>query len=123
MTLSRIIPMLSIILFALHGAGVVRSIHNFSHHSESFLAHSCNDAHGHHTPRDQAPTEQPTDTDGEHDCDICLTLSTITPTQHAPQLDNQYGAPTDNLFRDTNQILVYSTQKPGDHAARAPPIC
>jgi hypothetical protein len=131
MNLSRIIPMLTILLFALHGAGVVRSLHNLSHDlshgAQPSIAHSCNDAQGHHAPTDQAPSEQPTeqpsDTDDDHDCEICLTLSTITPTQHAPQPGTLIVAPKDNPFRNTAQILVYPAQQPGDHAARAPPIC
>ncbi|MGJ8636365.1 MAG: hypothetical protein ACSHX5_05940 [Phycisphaerales bacterium] len=127
MKVSRIIPVLCMLLFALHGAGIVRSLHNLSHHAQPSIAHSCSDAQSHTTPINQAPFEQPSDlpsdSNNKHDCDICLTLSSITPTQCAPQLDTFASAPKENPFRNTAQVLLYSSQQPGDHAARAPPTC
>jgi DUF2946 family protein len=123
MKLLRFISVFSVILFALHGAGVVRTLHNISHHAQPSTSHSCNDAQSHNTPTNQAPTEQPSDSDDEdHDCDICLTLNSITPTQDAPQLTTLPLAPKGELFKITNQTLHYSAQRPGDKAARAPPI-
>lgn len=127
MKLIRIIPLFAAVLLALHGTGIVRTLHKLSHHAQPSIAHSCIDAQSNTTPINQAPTEQPSehpsDTDDEHDCDICLTLNSITPTQSAPHLDTLASAPKDNPFIITSQVLVYSAQQLGDRAARAPPIC
>jgi len=123
MKISHIIPVLSILLFALHGAGIARSLHNLSHHTQPSITHSCNDANNYSTPINQAPSEQPTDTDDDHDCDICLTLSSITPVQSDSQPGTLTNAPKDNFFRNTAQELANPVQLLGDHAARAPPIC
>jgi len=127
MKISRIILIFATLLFALHGAGIVRSFHYISDHTQSSTHHGCADTQSYSTPINQAPTnepkEQPTDSKDEHDCDICLTINSITPTQDAPQLTILPTTPKGELFKITNQTLIYSAQRPGDKAARAPPIC
>jgi hypothetical protein len=120
MKISRLILIFATLLFALHGAGVVRSFHYHSDHARPSASHSCVDVH---IDTQSEPTERPSDTDDEHDCDICLTINTITPIQDAPQLTTLPLTPKGELFKITNQTLHYSAQRPGDKAARAPPIC
>ena len=123
MPISRIIPILSILLLALHGAGVVRTLHSLSHHAQPSIAHTCNDATSHSAPQNHAPSEHPSDSDDDHDCDLCLTLNSFTPIHTAPQLQTLAYLPKDHLFGITAQTLPYSPQQLDDHAARAPPIC
>jgi len=135
MKIPRIILIFTTLLFALHGSGVLRSFHYISDHTQASTHHSCADAQSYSPPINQAPsdqsseqqseqpTEQPTDTKNEHDCDICLTINSITPIQDAPQLTTLPLTPKGELFKITNQTLHYSAQRPGDKAARAPPTC
>ncbi len=121
---SRLILIFSTLLFALHGAGVVRSLHYLSDHAQPSACHSCVDTQADtQVDTQNEPTERPSDTDDEHECDICLTINTITPTQDAPQVSTLPLTPKGELFKITNQTLHYSAQRPGDKAARAPPIC
>jgi len=104
-------------LIASHGAGVLKTYHNLTHHIQNTHIDSCQ---GDQTTESQTPNTPTKQTD-DKDCVLCLTLHTITPTlsEPTPLPSLQPAAPLQSV-RDTHHApnLLYLT----DLAARAPPV-
>tara|TARA_R110002095_G_scaffold1271_2_gene6697 strand:- start:240 stop:605 length:366 start_codon:yes stop_codon:yes gene_type:complete len=117
---NRLILLATTILLALNGAGVLRAVHNLSHHAQPTISQSCDSAADHQTPTKQAPktpSNQPTD----QDCDLCLSLHSITPTLAEP-------APLPLTLETITYIpaqpisVVPSLYTLSDHPTRGPPL-
>lgn len=121
----RIIPLFAALLLALHGAGVVRTIHNLSHHSQPVITQSCDHSSEQSNPTKQAlsdqPTDQPTDQQDDQDCDLCLTLNSITPSLSAPELLTSTHQPITQIAPRSSEAAP-SIYFIADRPTRGPPL-
>jgi len=103
-------------LIALHGAGVLNTFHNLTHHAQHTHIDACQSEQ---TTENQAPNT-PTDEQEDKDCVLCLTLHSITPTliDHALL---PVTPPTRTLVSAHTNQAVPTLYVLSDHPARAPP--
>jgi len=113
----RAIILLTTMLIAMHGAGLFNTYHNLTQHASDSHSHACTTESTTENQAPAAPDEDREDTD----CDLCLTLHTITPTLQDPtQLPalNQ----TRTLTWDCLDQAIPTTLHLSDRPARAPPL-
>jgi hypothetical protein len=127
----RVISWSLIAILALHGSGVLSSLHHLTHHTDAANAieSSCATSHVHTHAHEQVDdhdddqSDQPTPSD-EHgeECSFCLGLSglhlvaSLEPVRIIPTTITE-------IDRSIDAQLVYSTAVLVDHPARAPPVC
>ncbi|MBL4809263.1 MAG: DUF2946 family protein [Phycisphaerales bacterium] len=122
---NRAILLLITAVLTLHGMGALRTLHNLTHHSSSTLSHACHTTENTQTPSKQAPkshpSNQPSDQPTDHDCHLCLSLHSLTPTLTEP---TQLPLPLPSITQQPTRphSAVPTLYILSDRPARAPPL-
>ena len=109
------ILLITTLIIALHGAGLVSNFHKLTHHTSQLNTHSCES--------EQIPAnEVPIDQEDDEDCHLCLTLQSFNLTINSPVLVPTHDCTTPIMRAPAFQLaptLIVLTDRP----ARAPPVC
>jgi len=115
--INRAILLLTTMLIATHGAGILSTFHHLTHHAQATHIDACQNDQSTDKQAPKTPADQQQDTD----CDLCLTLHTITPTLTNP-------APLPALPTTRTLVSAYANQAlptplpRSDRSTRAPPL-
>jgi hypothetical protein len=107
----------TILLLMLSASGALRAIHLHEHHTPA--AHSCGGTE-HQAPTDDQ--QQPTPSEDEHECDLCLSLRVMhdaLPSVPLAIVESDLVSPT--ILTPADRVV--SSVGSAAHGARAPPVC
>ena len=108
-------------MIAVQGMGILRVIHNFTHHLDDNTVEVCLDEHSSdHTPA-SPPIDQDSDEESDQDCELCLSFSTLSTTLSTPPKLPMKLAETPCRLLDSADVL-YSLALGNAHPVRGPPL-
>lgn len=119
MKISRFIQVLAVLAIVLHGAGVVRSFHDLTHHTHG--THTAeNGQFGDHTDHGHSDPEPAPYTPEGDDCELCLALGSVVLSASQANETPSFAACVEQALRPRTVACTYSLCI--NHPARAPPL-